>query len=482
MKKIFGVLIVIFLLISFTIVKLKVMHKPESVLHSSSSNYNSIAAIAPKTETNNLPSNLGFQLPYITQYKSLLLLQQDRNSKGGVIGTSGKGVVALRFDDYQDVFRVKIFPLLISRGLPCSMALISRFNTEQSWGVGTTWDDVRNWNRNGVEIWSHGTDHKDYSSKGYAGLFSQIVTSKLEIEAQNIKVAGWALPGVKPSTKNLPYNGLTKPSDYNSMVGRLLMETYALTEAYAYKPIRILPTNIYHGLSHYTISDGGETLATSKEAVDVAIKNKSGLELMCHPANLGKPGHMTLSEFATLLDYIKAQWDDGLIEVLTPSGLFFADPSSSNRLKLTTDDSFEGISATHPGAWSETMKWTGKSIETNGGRTGNNFLRINSSITSYGVTEKISSLDLLKVKGEQFLFEGWIRPYGKGNATGMIQIGDYNFSKNLTIIKKVVSKGSSWKKVSFVFCIPPNTKTITLSLYRISGTAMDFDDVSIKKI
>jgi len=482
LKKVFGVIIIISLVISFIIVNINVMHKPQSVFNPLDVNHNSISAIAPKTEANNLPNNLDFQLPYITQYKSLLLLQQERNSKGGVIGTAGKGVVALRFDDYQDVFRVKIFPLLVARGLPCSMALISRFNTQQSWGIGTTWDQVRNWNRNGVEIWSHGTDHKDYSSKGNAGLYSQIVTSKLEIEAQNIKVVGWALPGVKPSTKNLPYNGLTKPSDYNSVVGRLLLETYALTEAYAYKPTRILPTYIYHGLNHYTISDGGETLEYSKKAIDVAIKNKSGIELMCHPANLGKPGHMTLSEFTALLDYIKTQWDNGSIEVLTPSGLFFADPSSSNRLKLNADDSFEGITTTRQGAWNETMNWTGKTIETSGGRTGSNFLRINSSIISSGVTQKIISLDLLKVAGEQFLFEGWIRPYGKGNTTGMIQISDYNFSKNLTIVKKVVSKGMSWTKVSFVFCIPPNTKTITLSLYRISGAAMDWDDVSIVKI
>ena len=129
--------------------------------------------------------------------KSSLLLQQERMSKGGVIGTAGKGVVALRFDDYQNAFGEKIYPLLLARGLPCSMALISRFNTAQSWGIGTTWDEVRNWNRNGVEIWSHGTDHKDYSQNGYAGLYSQIVTSKAEIEAQNIKVVGWVLPGVR---------------------------------------------------------------------------------------------------------------------------------------------------------------------------------------------------------------------------------------------------------------------------------------------
>ena len=66
------------------------------------------------------------------------------------------------------------------------------------------------------------------------------------------------------------------------------MQTYALTEAYAYKAPRILPTHIYHGLGHFTVSDGsGETLAIAEKAINLAIKNKSGIELMCHVGNLG---------------------------------------------------------------------------------------------------------------------------------------------------------------------------------------------------
>ncbi|MBU3190641.1 polysaccharide deacetylase family protein [Clostridium bowmanii] len=483
MKKACGIIIIISLLISsFFIVEIKILHKPLSVFHPQATNYTSIDALAPKNETLYQQDNQMSQSSYTMYNKSLLLLQQERMSKGGVIGTAGKGVVALRFDDYQDAFGEKIYPLLIARGLPCSMALISRFNKAQSWGKGTTWDEVRNWNRNGVEIWSHGTDHKDYSKKGFAGLYSQIVTSKKEIEAQNIKVVGWALPGVRPSTKNLPYNGLTKPSDYNGTVGRLLMETYAITEAYAYLPPRTLPTNIYHGLSHYTVSDSFGSLATSEANIALAIKNKSGIELMCHPGNLGKPGRMTLDQFTTLLDYIKTQWDNGSIEVLTPSGLFFADPYSSTRLKLNADDSFEYLTVDNPGSWIGTGKWPENTIETSGGRTGTNFLRINDSIPNSGVLQNIISLDKLGVSGEEFLFEGWIRPYGMGTTTGTVKINDYDNPKELNIIKKIVSSSSSWTKVNFIFCIPPNTKTITLSLYRSNGAPMDWDDVSIKKI
>ncbi len=481
---IIAIVIVSLLIISFTIVgdmKIKIADKDTNVLNQSGVKDNSIEAINPKAEAegNSIEAN---SQSSNNNDKSVKLLEKERMSKGGVIGTAGRGVVALRFDDYQNIFGEKIYPLLEARGLPSSMVLISRFSTSHKWGMGTTWDDIKEWNQNGVEIWSHGTDHNDYNKDGDSGLYSQIVTSKEEIEAQDIKVVGWALPGVKPSTKNLPYNGLKKPEDYNSPTGRLLMDTYALTEAYAYKPSRILPMDVYHGANHITVSDGEETLSSSIEAIDVAIKNKSGIELMCHAGNLGEPGNMTFEEYETLLDYIKTQWDNGSIEVLTPSGMFFADPNSSNRLKLNADDSFEGLTVANPGAWKETKNWDGVTIETSSGRTENNLLRINGNADDSGVTQKIANLDKLGVSGEQFVFEGWCRANGNEDTAGVVQINDYDNPNELKIVKNAVSEGTSWTRVRFVFCVPPGTKNITLSLYRGTGAGIDWDDVTIKKI
>lgn len=420
---------------------------------------------------------------------SALLLEKERISKGYVIGTAGKGVVALRFDDYQNVFGEKIYPMLVARGLPSSMALISRFNTSHKWGIGSTWNQVREWNRNGVEMWSHGTDHLDYSKKGYSGLYNQIVTSKEEIQGQDIKVVGWVLPGVSPTTNNLPYNGLTKPSDYNSVPGKLLMNTYALTEAYAYKPSRTLPMKTYHGGGHITVSDGKETLQSSIKAIDMAIKNKTAIELMCHPGNLGKPGNLTFKEFETLLDYIKIQWDKDLIEVLTPSGVYFADPNTSNRLKLTTDDSFENLKVYVPkeyglsyGPWKETTCWNGNIIKKTSGRTGKYFCRISGNEPESGISQSILNLDKLGVSGEQFLFEGWFRSPDNESTTGLVQIKDFDNSNRLKIVKKATTSGTSWTRLRFVFCIPPGTKNMILSLYRGTGAVIDWDDVTIKKI
>lgn len=387
--------------------------------------------------------------------------------KGAVVGTNGKGVISLRFDDYQNIFQKEIYPLLVERGLPASMSLISRFNTQQPWGMKTTWDQVRDWNKNGIEIWSHGTDHKNYAPKGYAGLYEEIVTSKTEIENQGIKVMGFALPGVAPGKGKAPlYNGLTKPSDYNSVEGRLIMKTYNLSEAYAYclSGQRDLPTQIYHGISHLTVSDGNNnSLEKSIRDVDYAINNKTGLELMCHAGSLGLPGNKTLSEFTTLLDYIKTKWDDGSIEVLTPSSLNFADPSINTRLTLTSNQ-IE--------AWNRTPNSI-RIIQAVGSKSGNEFISVHSYSNNTGVTQKINTSDKLRVSGEQFVFEGWARTNGEGIKS--VQIKEIKLNKDIKV-------DSSWTRVRFVFGIPANIKTITLSLYGNAGETIDWDDVSIKKI
>ncbi|WP_346939963.1 hypothetical protein [uncultured Clostridium sp.] len=138
--RIITIVIVSLLIISFTIVgdmKIKIADKDTNVLNQSGVKDNSIEAINPKVEAegNSIEAN---SQSSNNNDKSVKLLEKERMSKGGVIGTAGKGVVALRFDDYQNIFGEKIYPLLEARGLPSSMVLISRFSTSHKWSIGTT--------------------------------------------------------------------------------------------------------------------------------------------------------------------------------------------------------------------------------------------------------------------------------------------------------------------------------------------------------
>lgn len=423
-----------------------------------------------------------------------LLLQQLAMSKGGRIGTDGKAVVAIRFDDWQDAFRTNIYPLLLERGLPCSMALISRFNTAQPWGAGTTWDDIKTWNQNGVEIWSHGTDHNDYIPNGYAGLYEQIVTSKEEIEAQGLKVQGWALPGATPLTGVIPYNGeLTTYDKYKSDVGQLLLETYALTEAYAGCIFRQLIRSEFHGMNHYTVSDYTTDLSVAKSYVDYVIKNKLGIEFMCHAGNLDKPECLSLANFTAFLDYIKEKWDAGEIEVLTPSGLCFADISSSYRWDICRDGKFTDLTVESAGAWGYTSNWTGKSFPQSGGYSGGAYLSISSEaptsnfvVQEFGSEQGLLSASWVKggqwVEGEQWLFDGWFRSNGAGNAIGRVYLSDPKNSSGYTIIKSKNSNGSEWTRFRFAFGLPTIINSLLIGLGRDSVNGVDWSDVSVKKI
>ena len=412
-------------------------------------------------------------------FKPQLLLELARRAKGGVIGTNGKAVVALRFDDGQDAFGATVYPLLTARGLPASMALISNF-TSQPWGANTTWANIRTWNNNGIEIWCHGYDHRDY--QGYSGLYKNIVTAKEEIEAQGIKVQGWAMPGVTSVYNTSPYdNVLLTLSDYESETGRLLFNTYALIEADSWGVLRSLPDGAFRGLSHITISDG-LTYAQTKYWIDLAIARKFGVEFMVHSDNLGTVGKTSVADFTSVLDYIVEKRDAGIIDVLTPSGLMFADSSISQRLDLVRDGGFEGLSAGSYGGWIGDAAWAGKTIEITGGRTGNNFLRIDNTQTNSFVSQRPYALASLGLSGETFMFEGWFRSAESSTTTARVLIHNYTDASLLNLSKTKVSDGINWTRFRIPFSLHPNTTEINVSLARSGGDAIDWDDVSIKKV
>lgn len=272
--------------------------------------------------------------PTVDPKKSAELLREVQRDKGMTIGVGDKGVIALRFDDWQNDFKAKIQAELKKRELPAAMALITEFKT-LPWGAKITWQDIRRWNRQGLEIWSHGIDHRDYAD--FQGLHNNVVGSKAILETQRLKVQGFALPGCSKYYNPHPYGDLVDPSDYDDIPGRLIRQTYALSEAYVRGRQRELPETNYHGLDHLTISDGLVDEAAVYKIIDDVIENKYGQEFMIHSGNLGLPGNLSVDGFLRVLDYIAAKRDAGELEVLTPSGLMFASHSDQRRELLDLD-------------------------------------------------------------------------------------------------------------------------------------------------
>ena len=406
-----------------------------------------------------------------------MLSQQFGAAKGGRIGVGERGVIAIRFDDWQEDFVANIYPKLLDLGLPAGMACISRMNL-QPWSDAITGADIATWNRRGIEIHSHGTNHNDPSPHdlmGTHGLYDQIVNSKSEIEAWGVKCQGWMQPGATPLTTAEPYGGTTHRDFFQKYAGWLIRNTYPVSEGYlGAASNRVMPTGVRHGVDHVTISDG-VALATAKMVVDEAAATRTCTEVMIHAGNIGKPGNMTLSQMLEFFDYVAAERDSGLIEVLTPSGALTADNGTFRRNLIADPNPTALLSVLGtPAQWGYSGS-PAPTIEDESGTpvveiTGTNFM-------SKVIPECIHQF----IAGETWLFEADVRSTS-GTTTPRLLLQSYPDAGafNLSLTKADI--GTSWTKVRHAFTVPPAVDRILIGVSRNGGGTIRYKNVNIWKV
>lgn len=474
-------------------------------------------------------------------------------AKGKVIGTGGKGAIAIRFDDDPLTFYNSIYPTMALLKLPGCFALLSDFKNQYP---GATCDMIKTMYWNGIEIWCHGYDHQDYAND--QEMYNNIVTAKSVIENMvseadgtplGLKVQGFITPGIVGTFKKAeePYDGIlgyapivpptvtavndptstlpvgtyyvshsfantnkntestvsaqvavtigtgqaistqivkypsgintanvyistvngttgTKQGSttnrsfikntalvagtaapvvssinmedrYKGDAGKLIMDTYPLSEGSVGLAKRQLPTGPYHGADHITATSG-MTLAQLKAAVDDVCRsvgsNPIGLEIMFHPQDIGGAGKINMDDVKAILYYIASKRNAGKLDVLTPSGLYFADPTTSNRMDLMTDGSFENCSI-NTSTWAVvnneigqnapyntgSSTWQNKQIITTGGADGGYFCRMVNADGSTKDTnlsqQTLFDLAKMGVAGESFMLEFYAKQSSSTN-------------------------------------------------------------------
>ena len=397
-------------------------------------------------------------------YNSEMLTSLERVSKGGVVGTNGKGAVSFRFDHIRD-FGLKVFPLFQARGLVASVT----HNTDMALQTtgDETWDSIRTYVENGIEIWSHSSSHLDPTGKGYEHLIYELVESKEKIESEEIKCMGWAMPGTTPTTDETPYggDGLTKFEDfYETDAGRIVTRTYGISETDAGSIYRPLVPGLYHGLNHITIDK--LNVSQVKREIDLAIDYGLGIEFMQHPWVLDNEGILTTAQFAEILDYVVEKRDEGLLEVLTPSSLVFADKRTDHRLSLITNGDFK-----------ESKWWTipsGHTIEASGGFDSPNFLRASTNVFT---SQTFIGVNRLEVQGEIFMFEAMIR--GEGSARVIVE--DTQDASRLSV-EKTFSATPEWQKIRVPFSLHRKMRNFRLRLGKTGTGIIDISDVKVMKV
>lgn len=398
---------------------------------------------------------------------------ESRRSHGGKIGTSGKGVIAFRIDHYIDAYRATVWPLMKARGFVAGLGIISRPDNPVD-PTTSTWAQVKQLVNEGNEVWSHTATHTDPGNDP-ARVIEEVVTSKQELEAQGFKVHGFQMAGTATTNPNFGSN-FNSMEDFNSPVGRLLLSNYGLIECYAGGSRRLLPTDGCYGLDHVTIES--LTLTQIKAVVDEVTRYGYGVELMIHANRIGAAGYLSLTDFTALLDYIKAAWDAGTLEVLSPSGLAWADPASDYKTELLTDTSFEGVSAPSSAGPVWFMQGgSGVTVGTDGGRTGSKYARFTPASGFAYMLQSNTKVQQLGLQGTAMIVEGWARaPLGAANARMFVVDNNDNTRINLDV-NWALAAGQGWTRFRIPFVCPVGTTNLAIKVSRFSGDTIDWDDV-----
>ena len=400
----------------------------------------------------------------------------------GRLGVGNKGAVAFRFDHHSKIFRDTFKPLVDTRGFPYQLnAHVTEF--DGSVPDNPTWADAVLWQDAGMEFFTHGMTHDMYSPANYAGMKDDLLAPLAIAKANGMDVKGWAMPGLGDATA---FDGLLVPDDWRGSAGRIIMSSYPLAEAYSGPtcvPITSEPNLYLYGRAHVTIET--QTLGALKKYVDLCTIEKKSCRFMVHCGLIDKPGYITLTDYTAFLDYVVAQRDAGLLDIVLPSALPYITNSTFRLDLLHGAGTFAGLSDSNIGLWTK-LGTTWNTISATGGY--NNGPKVSILPGKYAPYYIISDCTRNGYAGEVFQFEGWCQGAQAGltDTCQVIMIGP---NDTTFIDKRYPGVGNgSWTPVRFNFRIPKTINGATvvdvqLTLGRYGGTSgTEWSNVTIKKV
>lgn len=280
-----------------------------------------------------------------------MLVAAFRDRRGGVIGTSGRPPVALRFDHGLAKFGTIVLPLLRKYSLPWSQAVNS--GTIGNAANASSYAQLQGWALNdGGEVWNHGRDHT--GATGYTPITDQILKGLNALVAgmPALAIEGWAPPGVAAPDFD-GYAPMATPEQHaGTYAGRLILAHHAAVAGYVPGLYRPMPATLPIGMGHTTIDEQTPTWVDG--VLRGAIAAGAGLQIMLHPDLIDTASGMTTANLETVLANIAARRDAGELEVLSPSGLLLADPTTTRRHNMIVNGNFtDGLNS-----WANTASWS----------------------------------------------------------------------------------------------------------------------------
>ncbi len=255
-----------------------------------------------------------------------------RSRKGGRIGTGGRAVVTLRFDDAHDAMASTVMPLLRQYQLPAYQAVTVRNVEENS---SRSWAQIQALVSDGAEVFGHSWTHQ--AASGQAAIHREVIESADYMEAQmpGVAIEGWVMPGTGESGTDA-YDGFGPGGSVEAFTdtyaGQLILSRYAVPCGSIQGHLQPLNGAPVTGQVHWTFES--ETLAATQGMVRQAIATGTGITLMAHPSRFGTSGYMSVTDLEALFAWLAAERDAERLLILTGTGMAFADSSTSERMNV----------------------------------------------------------------------------------------------------------------------------------------------------
>ena len=262
------------------------------------------------------------------------IMRQRVYARKGVIGTKGKGAVAIRFDDLKVEVEPLIIPLLEKYNIPYSRAITSRQHgiwTPPDSFFGEVQDACIKY---GGEIMCHSQTH--YNQTGHDKIYAELIESRAELQA---KVPRMIVDTHIAPAGAIEYDGLypfdTVERLHANQIGGDLLDTYAYISGY-------LPNSRMRQLDG-VMKDGGDSasvdswaVSSVKGFVNKLISRELGAVLYWHPATTD------MAKVEEGIAYMAEKRAAGELEILTVTGLEVANSAFEGLKNLLIKRSFSG--------------------------------------------------------------------------------------------------------------------------------------------
>lgn len=268
-----------------------------------------------------------------------MMRESELRRRRGKITVQNKAAVAIIYDHGTNNYKNIVHPLMKARALQGTLALNSQmYDPSQPRYVHdnqTTWDMVKTWATEGIEIANHGRTHANFQDA--KDIEFEVRTGREELETSvGLPVDSYVQVGLtKPAFGGFD-NGETAEAYWKTAAGQIILSSHAVaTGMLPGSKLYPLDGTITQGMQGVWIDGGAAAISTAKTQIQAAIAGKQAILIRCHPEVLNTGTNTTTAQLAEFLDWLKQRVTASEVDVLQLRDLAIAQSKSDAIVRET---------------------------------------------------------------------------------------------------------------------------------------------------